>query len=129
MRLPKALELIQSGEFSGLKHWPMGEATKVKDEILPYAADAAEFSLLAETDAGESLSTFQQFGFELWSAGLAKGIKFVFLAFLVRVATGARSPTDIPCCYVCRFTDGQGGRDGWNWYVRHGPCPAFQIGL
>ena len=63
---------MRANEINGLKHWRRGEATKIKDEVIQYASEAAEFSLLNEMDAGESLETFQQFGFELWSAGLAK---------------------------------------------------------
>jgi hypothetical protein len=72
MRLHQALELIQAGHFIGLKNWQPGEADKIKSEVFPLAAGAAEFTLLFETDAGTTLNTFQQFGFDLLMSRLAE---------------------------------------------------------
>jgi hypothetical protein len=72
MRLHHALELIEKKQFSGLKHWPQGEEMSHCSEALAFMKDAAEFSLVAEVDGEAGLSTFQQFGRELWAAGLAQ---------------------------------------------------------
>ncbi|MCB8877415.1 hypothetical protein [Acidisoma silvae] len=72
MRLHHALQLIQVGHFDGLKHWSAEEVTAISEDVMREAADAAEFRIISETDAGDSLGTFQRFGFDLWSSGLAQ---------------------------------------------------------
>jgi hypothetical protein len=118
MRLHQALELMQANKSLGLKYWPSGEAAKIKDEVLQYAPDAAEFSLLNERDAGHGLDTFQQFGFELWSAGLAKAPYSKFwISWSERTESPGNPPTSLAAMCVHLPAENENETDGIGIYV------------
>jgi hypothetical protein len=118
MRLHQALELIQSGQFSGLKHWREEEVIAVKDDVLREMSDAAEFRIVAETDAGESVDTFQRFGFDLLSSGLARAPYSRFWLSWSELTQGPGQPSTslaAMCRHVPAPTEKE--RDGIGVYV------------
>lgn len=118
MRLHQALELMEANEFHGLKYWRPEEAAKIKDEVLQYAPDAAEFSLLNEMDSGQGLDTFQQFGFELWSAGLAKAPYSSFWISWSELTQGPGNPaSSLGAMCVHLPAENQNETDGIGIYV------------
>jgi hypothetical protein len=118
MRLHQALELIKMGQFGALKRWPAEEVIAIKDDVIRGASDAAEFSFLSESDAGESLNTFQQFGFDLWSAGLAKApYRRFWLSWSELTQGRGQPPTSFAA--MCRQVSAatETGQDGIGLYV------------
>jgi hypothetical protein len=118
MRLHQALELIEDQKFGGLKHWPPGEAASIGGEVLRLGKDAAEFRLISEIDGNEDLNTFQQFGRDLWLAGLARAPFSTFWLSWSQWTQGRDHPlTSMGAMCVQLPAANEGGQDGIGFYA------------